>query len=182
MLCLSPRELTRLTGNSPHTPSPIHILDDDSLLNIFYLYRPATLDEDEDNDNRLYGGSGWDRERWWYKLAQVCQGWRSLILGSASYLDLCLFCTYGTPTTDMLAHSPHLPLVIDYVDPNHDIAAEEEEEGIILRSSSEVGFVASASTCLFRICRSSLWPSTGNTQCWNTCLCRFRKRTRVVRS
>ena len=31
------------------------------------------------------------------------------------------------PVADMLAHSPHLPLVIDYVDPNHDIAAEEEE-------------------------------------------------------
>jgi hypothetical protein len=104
----------------------IHILDDDSLLNIFYLYRPAILDEDEDNDNRLYGGTGWDSERWWYKLAQVCQGWRSLILGSATYLDLCLFCTYGTPVADMLAHSPHLPLVIDYVGLNQDITAEEE--------------------------------------------------------
>ena len=131
LLCLSPCDLTRLTRNSPHTPS-IHILDDDSLINIFYLYRLAILpaNEDEDNDIRIYDGMGWDRERWWYKLAHVSQGWRSLILGSASYLDLCLVCTYGTPVADMLAHSPHFPLVIDYVDPNQDITAEEE--GIIL--------------------------------------------------
>ncbi|KAF8492325.1 hypothetical protein F5888DRAFT_904470 [Russula emetica] len=55
----------------------------------------------------------------------VCQRWRNLILGSASYLGLCLVCTYGTPVADMLIHSPPLPLVIDYLD--HDITAEDEE-------------------------------------------------------
>ncbi|KAI0276390.1 hypothetical protein BGY98DRAFT_707370 [Russula aff. rugulosa BPL654] len=49
----------------------------------------------------------------------------NLILGSASYLGLCLVCTYGTPVGDMLAHSPPLPLVIDYH--NHDITGEDEE-------------------------------------------------------
>ena len=78
-------------GNSPHAPS-IHILDENSLLNIFYLYRPAIFDVDEDDDDRILGGKGWERERWWYKLAQVCQRWRILILGSASYLGLCLVC------------------------------------------------------------------------------------------
>jgi hypothetical protein len=34
-------------GNSPHVAS-IHVLDDDSLLNIFYLYRPFFLGEDEE--------------------------------------------------------------------------------------------------------------------------------------
>ena len=56
-------------GNSPHAAS-IHVLDDDSLLNIFHLYRPAIFDVDEDDAQRILG---WERERWWYKLAQVCQ-------------------------------------------------------------------------------------------------------------
>ena len=44
--------------NSPLTAS-IHILDEDSLLYVFYLYRPFLLgEEDEDEDNRLFGGGG----------------------------------------------------------------------------------------------------------------------------
>ena len=119
-------------GNSPHTAS-IQILDNDSLLNIFYLYRPAIFDGDEGDVVRNLGGKEWDRERWWYKLAHVCQRWRNLILGSASYLGLCLVCTHGTPIAEMLEHSPPLPLIIDYlqIDKDLDITAEEEE-GIIL--------------------------------------------------
>ncbi|KAF8489506.1 hypothetical protein F5888DRAFT_1721769 [Russula emetica] len=114
---------------SPHTAS-IDILDDDSLLNIFYLYRPFVLGEDEDEEHGLLGGSnGWDLERWWYKLAHVCQRWRKLILGSSSYLGVCLVCSKGTLVADMLAHSPPLPLVIDYFHESEysDIAAEDEE-------------------------------------------------------
>ena len=116
--------------NRPYS-SPIYILDNDSLLNIFYLYRPVILADDENDDDRILEGGEWGRERWWHKLAHVCRRWRYLILGSASHLGLCLVCTYGTPVADMLAHSPPLPLVIDYVDDNHDITAEYEE-GIIL--------------------------------------------------
>lgn len=47
---------------SPHIVS-IHILDDYSL-NIFYLYRPIFLGEDEKDLNRLLGGMPWDRGRW----------------------------------------------------------------------------------------------------------------------
>jgi hypothetical protein len=104
-------------GNSPHSTSTssIHILDDDSLLHVFYLYRPFLLGEDEGEADRLYGGTrDWVRGRWWYGLAHVCQRWRNVILGSASYLGVSLICTYGTPVADMLAHSPPLPLVIDY--------------------------------------------------------------------
>ena len=102
-------------GNSPPTAS-IHILDDDSLLNVFRLYRPFLLGEDEDETDRLVGGKGqWARGRWWYKLAHVCQRWRILVLGSASFLGVSLVCTFGTPVADMLAHSPpSLPLDIDY--------------------------------------------------------------------
>src|SRR5258708_24744979 len=115
--------------NSPHIVST-HILDDESLLNIFYVYRLAYLDRDEGEHVPLTGGI-WDRERWWYKPAHVCQRWRDLILGSASYLGLCLVCTIGTPVTDMLKHSPPLPLIIDYVDEEGDVDAKNEEEMIL---------------------------------------------------
>ena len=119
-------------GNSPH-PAPIHILDDDSLLHIFYLYRPFLLGEDEDENARLYGGRGnWVRGRWWYGLAHVCQRWRNVIIGSASYLGLSLVSTYGTPVADMLAHSPPLPLVVDYSEENNDITEDGTEDGAIL--------------------------------------------------
>jgi hypothetical protein len=39
-------------------------------------------------------------------------------------------CTYGTPVADMLAHSPPLPLVIDYYE-DTDITAEDEEAIIL---------------------------------------------------
>ena len=122
----------RPTGNSPHSAS-IHILDNDSLLNIFYLYRPVIIDGHEVDYWSFDGGSQWDLERWWYKLAQVCQRWRNLILGSASYLRLCLFCTNGTPVAEMLAHSPPLPLVFDYRDPDppNSYISAEERDGII---------------------------------------------------
>ena len=121
------------TGNSPHTVW-IHILDDDSLINIFYLYRPPIFDGDESDRVRTFGGKDWERERWWHKLAQVCQRWRNLLLGSAFYLGLCLVCTLDTPVADMLAHSPPLPLIIDYQcdDGRYYLTAEEEEKIILV--------------------------------------------------
>ena len=112
-------------------PASIHILDDDSLLNVFYLYRPFLLGEDENEDTRLIGGSkGWERGRWWYKLAHVCKRWRNVVLGSAAYLGVSLVCTNGTPVADMLAHSLPLPLVIQYL---RDVEmTAEDEEGAIL--------------------------------------------------
>ena len=41
--------------NSPH-PASVHMLDDDSLLNAFYFYRPFLLGEDDEEDRRLVGG------------------------------------------------------------------------------------------------------------------------------
>ena len=119
-------------GSRPRAVS-IHILDDDSLLHVFHLYRPFILGEDQDHLARLNGGRGlWVRGRWWYRLAHVCQRWRYTLLGSASYLGISLVCTYGTPLADMLAHSPPLPLVIDYYSvKNRDITAEDEERLIL---------------------------------------------------
>ena len=97
------------------------------LINIFRLYRPDLLDEDETNDIRILRGGEWRRERWWYKLVHVCRRWRSLILHSAPYLGLSLLCTHRTPVADMLAHSPPLPLVIDHVGDGWNITPEDEE-------------------------------------------------------
>jgi hypothetical protein len=109
--------------NSRRTVS-IHVLDDDSLLHVFYLYRPFLGDEDVIAD-WTYNG------RWWYVLSQVCRRWRNIILGSATYLGLSLLCTYGTPIADMLAHSPPFPLVIGYFRNDRELTTADEE-GIIL--------------------------------------------------
>ncbi len=117
-------------GNSlsPHTTS-IHVLNNDSLLNIFDLYHPLFLDELA--YDLVYVQAGlWGRGRWWYELVHICQRWRNLILGSASYLRLSLVCTNGVPVANMLAHSPSLPLTVEYIS-NNDITAEDEE-GIML--------------------------------------------------
>jgi hypothetical protein len=105
----------------------IHILDDDSLLNIFRHCRPALLDEGEADDSHILRGGEWSRERWWYKLVHVCRRWRTLILASPSHLHLCLVCTHRTPVAKMLAHSPPLPLIIDHIDRAHSVTAKDEE-------------------------------------------------------
>ena len=57
---------------------------------------------------------------------KVCRRWRYLILGSASHLGLCLVCSPATPVAEMLAHSPPLPLIINYNHNNHDLTPEDE--------------------------------------------------------
>jgi hypothetical protein len=115
------------TRNRPHPP--IYTLNDDALLNIFDVYRLVLPDKYRNEIGRLK--LHWDCQHWWYKLAQVCQQWRYLILASPSYLDLHLFCTYGVPVVDMLAHSPPLPLTIFYSDQDREMTAEDEE-GVLL--------------------------------------------------
>ena len=102
------------------------------------------MDEDEDDIGILQGGA-WDRERWWYKLTHVCRRWRYLVLGSASYLGLGLLCTYRTPVADMLAHSPPLPLIINCIDEDRDITAEDEEGIMVALQHRD------------RVCRIRLW-------------------------
>ena len=115
--------------NSRHIES-IHILDDDSLLNIFYFYRPFFLGEGGKGLERLYGGVEPWEGHWWYRLAHVCQRWRNLLLESASYLGLSLVCTTGTPVANMIARSPPLPLTVDYR--SGDAITAEDEKGILL--------------------------------------------------
>ena len=121
----------------PDDPGPnrrrtyIDILDDDPLLYIFYHCRPVVFEEHYD-DYHYYvpEGGDWERERWWHSLAQVCRRWRRLILASPSYLGISFLCKLGAQVADMLAHSPPLPLTVDY-HCGH-IARDEELEGILL--------------------------------------------------
>jgi len=112
----------------------IHILDDDSLLNIFSFCRPVVWEKEGVPAPRFLEGGEWTRERWWYKLVYVCQRWRYLILGSASHLGLSLVCVHATPVSDILENLPHLshlPLTIDHLDEKRDVTAESRE-GILL--------------------------------------------------
>jgi len=75
-------EYIRPSGDTNRRRTVIDTLDDDSLLNIFYHRRPVLLggrcgygSDIEDTDNELLEGGGWERERWWYKRAQVCRRW-----------------------------------------------------------------------------------------------------------
>jgi hypothetical protein len=125
---LSIRELIWSTDNRS-LGMYVHILDDDSLLNVFHFCRPVLVDEEKRDADRVLQGGEWDLERWWYRLANVCQRWRRLIHASASHLKLCLLCVPGTPVADMLENSPPLPLVIDniHIHGKVNITAEDEE-------------------------------------------------------
>jgi hypothetical protein len=141
-------------GNRPHL-APIHILDDDSLVSVFCLYRKSLLGEDEDDEDRNFGGEGrWLRRRWWYPLAHVCQRWRNLILGSAYYLGVSLACTRGTPVADMLAHSLPFPLVVNVAVSYITKFTPKDEENIILALtvSNVIASVVATFRFLVRFC------------------------------
>ena len=93
----------------------INILDDDSLLNIFYHSRPPVLFVEGDDDGINLCGGTWECEYWWYKISWVCRRWRRLIHASPSYLGISLVCRSGISLSDMLAHSPPFPLIIDHI-------------------------------------------------------------------
>ena len=99
------------------------MLNDDTLLNIFSLYPQDIIESYED----VIAFPEWNNARWWYKLVHVCRRWRCLILTSPVRLGLHLICTYDTPVADMLANSPHLPLIINYLDVNRDTSIEDEK-------------------------------------------------------
>jgi len=68
--------VVRKRGRLDNEPYPsgtfIHILDQDTLLHIFYLCRPAILDEEVTDDFLILKGGVWTRERLVAQLAQVC--------------------------------------------------------------------------------------------------------------
>ena len=122
-------------GYSMESKTPIHKLDDDSLLQIFSCYRL----EDEHN---------WYVRLAWRKLVQVCQRWRSLIYNAWFHLDVYLLLTNDSPSIDRLNHLPPVPLVIDYSDITRTISGKDGDniylglhqhgrvQGVILRAPS----------------------------------------------
>lgn len=84
------------TDNGRHSPL-IHILDDNSILNISTLSRPALLDGRETDGLQILGekNGAMMQERRWHKLVQICRRRRLLVLGSAPHLRLSLVCTRG---------------------------------------------------------------------------------------
>jgi hypothetical protein len=94
--------------------TPVHNLDDDSLLQIFSCYQL----EDEDHWNLRLG---------WLKLIHVCRRWRILISDSWFHLDMYLLLTNHSPSMDTLSHLPPLPLVIDYSDKTKTIVRKDED-------------------------------------------------------
>jgi len=123
-------QLTPSRGHEAPIP-PINTLSDDLLLKIFYHSQPFLLDEDGADDDDSLEARKWDSERWWYKLAHVCRKWRYLVLASASHMGLSIVCSYRTPVAAILAHSPSLPLIIDYGDEDREVTLEDEQ-GILL--------------------------------------------------
>ncbi|KAI0247313.1 hypothetical protein BJV78DRAFT_944136 [Lactifluus subvellereus] len=137
---LDRRALSRSTGKRRH--SPIHTLNDDVLLDIFYFCEPSSGFQDEEEHDRIYI---WRSKRgqnlhWWCKLAHVCRRWRYLILASPSRLRLRLLCRPLTPVANMLTHSPPLPLTIEY----YRELTEKEQEGMLyaLQHSDRVRDIA----------------------------------------
>src|ERR1700752_5071490 len=81
----------------------IHMLNYDSLLNVFHYYRLEDIDS-------------WYLRSTWWNLSHVCRRWRYLIYDSSSVLDTCLLLTNGSASINSLTHLPALPVVINYCD------------------------------------------------------------------
>ena len=96
----------------------IHILDNDSLLQIFNHYR-------------LIQEENWTLRLTWRRIAHVCRRWRYLLYDSSFHLDMCLLLTNDSPSMDTLSHLPPLPLVIDYSDKTRTMAPKDEDNILI---------------------------------------------------
>ena len=105
----------------------IHILDDDSLLNIFRYCCPVIVDRNEFDNFYTFRRWSWEDERWWCHLVKVCRRWRFLIFGSAFQLGVNLLCIQGAQVVDMLAHGPPLPLTIDRLH-RHRLTTQDSED------------------------------------------------------
>ena len=92
----------------------IHVVDNDSLLQVFTCYR---LEEEDD----------WYLQSTWRNLIQVCRRWRYLVFKSPSHLDLCLLLTNDSPSLHAPSHLPPLPLVIYHSDRTRTMVRKDED-------------------------------------------------------
>jgi len=114
------------SSSNQHT-TYTHILDDDSLLKIFFYYQLAAFDYREYGDIIAYQWRVWEGGCWWKELVQVCRRWRCLIIGSPFLLGVGLLYRGTTPVARMLAHKPPLPLGVNCSRP-HRISAKKKRD------------------------------------------------------
>jgi hypothetical protein len=121
----------------------IHILDDDSLLQIFSCFRL----EDEES---------WNLRFTWRKLVHVCRRWRYLIFDLSSHLDMCLplsALTNDSLSANTLSYLPPLLLVIDYYKTTAMTQKDEDNVRLGLQEHGRVrGVVLRASSSSLRTC------------------------------
>ncbi|KAH9987607.1 hypothetical protein BJV74DRAFT_796458 [Russula compacta] len=113
-----PNDLTvhRVTNTNDEVlhSTPIHTLNDDVLLNIFYFCQPLLLNGDEAGTARVLQGGEWIRERWWYKPAQV-QDLQRLLVAICEEFPMLEYLYIGPPakystglTLPQTFRAPHL--------------------------------------------------------------------------
>ena len=113
---------SNIIAGQPWQMITIDMLPGDVLFEIFDLYRLDAL------EHSPLGGRFWE----WYTLAQVCQRWRSVLLESSRYFGLKVFCTYGTPSREILSSSLDFPVIARYGGfPESNLLTAEDEDGVI---------------------------------------------------
>ena len=79
-------------------------------MGIFDFYRQTFGDHWKLSSERI-----WNNKNGWFKLAQVCHNWRSVVLESPSRLRLRLCFAANTPTKGaVLDRFSHLPIIVDF--------------------------------------------------------------------
>ncbi|KAH9003582.1 CHAT domain-containing protein [Lactarius hatsudake] len=119
VLCTKPKK----SETSRKVTPAIETLPQEILLEIFDVYRLDSLKQSQ------IGGRPWA----WHRLAHVCQRWRFIIFASSRYLDLKVFCTYGTPVREILSSSLlNLPIIVRYGGfPGSSLLTADDEDGIV---------------------------------------------------
>lgn len=110
------------------------MLPDNVLLKIFDFYRA--------NLNHFF----LTRAVWeWHVLVHVCQRWRKIVFASPRHLNLQIPCRYGTPVRKDLRIWPALPIVLDLYSSSSSHLTPDDEDMLLLPSSTMIVCVLSDS-------------------------------------
>jgi hypothetical protein len=156
-------------GNSRLTAS-IHMLDNDSLLHVFYLCRPFLLGEDDDDDgDRLIGArqAMGSADTGGINLRMFAEDGETSYSGQQPILVFPLSVHTAAPVADMLLiHLPfHSSSITSYED--LDIATEDEERMQSLLSDSVIAFFSSPYHACYESTESHHVPSWMSIQFWS---------------
>ena len=125
----------------------IHILDDDSLFEIFSFFRL----EDEES---------WILRFSWRNLTQVCRRWRYVIFDLSSHLDMCLplsALTNDSPSINIPSYLPPLLLAINHYRTRAMTQKDEDNVRLGLQEHGRVRVVVlQASSSSLRMCLAQM--------------------------